>query len=205
MTPWQAWLSDVSRYAHSAPIPLAEHALNRAAREFMRRTRAWMLWLEPEINSTSREFFIPLPVRTDLVRIEQATIGANPVPVQSYRLERSDWTRHSGGSIAVVSGDLLSFTLTGVNANPSEPVQIQASLMPSVRSEGLPDELAARFREAIAAGAIADLLLTPNTKFFSPDLAAVFRSDFERWVNSHCVDAFRGHTNQVPRSTVKWC
>jgi hypothetical protein len=48
-------------------------------------------------------------------------------------------------------------------------------------------------------------MLTPNTEFFNPNLAAAARMAFDQGISVASVDAYRGHTNQVPRASVKWC
>ena len=46
--------------------------------------------------------------------------------------------------------------------------------------------------------------MTPETPYFKPDLAAVANQAFEQAINTVTVDAYRGHTNEVPRARPKW-
>jgi hypothetical protein len=165
-----------------------------------------MEWLEPEASSEGAriEYFFALPSRTEVVRIERATRNGQAVPVNSYRMEPADWTRHDHAEHSIISRDLVSFVMTGLSGE-GDVIQLQASLMPRVDAAGITSDLAGRYREAIAAGAKAELMLTPDTAFYMPDLAQAFRAEFDRAINAHCVDVFRGHTNQVPRANVKWC
>jgi hypothetical protein len=206
MTPWSAWLPEIARYARTAPVPVIEHAVCRAAREFLRRTRAWIEWLEPQVTRAGpRQLYdFALPAKAELLRIERATRNGNPFDVTSYRLESVDWERNENGAQSLISGDLQTFTLTGVQGE-GDVLQVQVSLLPRHDAAGVPDRIARRYLEAIAFGAKAELLMVPDTQFYRPDLAAGARADFEAAINGHAVDAFRGSTNQVPRAHVRWC
>lgn len=207
MATWDVFFPDVLVHATMAPDPLVRHALCRASREFFRRTRAWTEWLDAATATgvPGQEFDFDLPNQTEIVRIEQATKSGKPLTVQSYKQLAADWTKHpdeaeSGQSL--VSRDLVTFNLLGT---VSGSVQVQASLMPSVRASGLPDHLANHYMEAIAQGAKGILLLTPDTEFYKPDLAGVAKAMFEQAIGTHSFDAFRGHTGHVPRARLRLC
>lgn len=205
MKTWDAWFPDVLVHAPSAPDPLVRQALCRASREFFRKTRAWVEWLDNEATATgvsSTHAFV-LPTESELLRMEQATADGNPAHVQSFRQRTADWTRHEGGPQAVISRDLVNVELVGGIA-AGVKVQVQASLIPALDATGLPDHLANHFHEAIAEGAKAIVLMTPG-EFFRPDVASVSQSAFMSAINSHAVSAYLGHTSEVPRARVKWC
>lgn len=197
-------MADVLAHVPGAPDPLVRQALCRSAREFLRRTRAWCEWLEPAATVAQGEYDFDLPPQADLVRIERATLDGAPLAVQSYRQVPRDWTRGDGADQSLVSADMVTFRLTGL-VTPGQRVQVQAALMPSATAAGVPDHLADRYLEPIAEGAKAQLMLTPNTSFYSADLAAVARMQFEAAVATHAVDVFRGHTNLTPRRRPLWC
>ena len=204
MTPWSAWFPDVLLHAPGVPDPTAEHAIARSAREFLRRTRAWVEWLDPfsATEARAQEADFDLPTRSEVVRIERATRNGDSIEVRSYRELEADWTRH-GDAQEVVSRDLRILTLTGAWA-AGEQVQVQVSLMPAINATGLPDEIAQRHFEAIAEGAKARLLATPAASFYNKAEAARATAAFESAVNKTAVDAWRGHTNNMPRATVRW-
>lgn len=205
-TTWDAWLPDVLVHATTAPDPLVRQALCRASREFFRRTRSWMQWLEPTSTNAGegQSYSFVLPAESQLVRVEQATANKMPLPIESFRQIDHDWLEHPQGERMLVTQDLKQYALVGSFAS-AETVQVQVSLMPQMAATGIPDYLAERHLEAIAEGAKAILLLTPSTEFYRPDLAAASRIMFERAIGLASFDAYRGHTNQVPRARVKWC
>lgn len=206
MKTWDAWFPDVMVHATSAPDPLVRLALCRASREFFRKTRAWVEWLDAETTSTNagEEHDFDLPTQTELLRVEQATADGRPLAVSSYRQRPADWVRHTqGGGQGVISRDLVSFYLVG-GLQAGAKVQVQASLIPTLNATGLPDHLGNRFFEAITEGAKSILLMTPGD-FFKPELAALSQAVFMGAINSHAVDAYKGHTAEVPRARPKWC
>jgi hypothetical protein len=206
MTTWDAWFPDVTVHATTAPDPLVRQAICRASREFFRRTRAWMQWLDPIATTAGEgeEYAFVLPAESQIVRVERATTNGRPLPIESFRQIPVDWLRHPEGQRAIVTQDLQQYALVGLFA-ASESVQVQVSLMPQPGATGIPDDLADRHLEAIAEGAKSILFLTPNTEFFRPDLAGAARLLFEQGIGAASIDAYRGHTNQVPRASVKWC
>lgn len=206
MAAWDFWFSRVKLHAPDAPDPLVNQALIDASRDFFQRSRAWMEWLDPAVSQagTGIEYDFDLPSQTELVRIERATRNGNPLVVQSYRQKSRDWMRDQGGEQALVSRDMLSFALTG-NFPAGDEIQVQVSLMPSLRAAGIPDYLATRYLIPIAEGAKAILLLIPGTGFYQPELAVMSRRTFDQQISEAAMAAYRGHTNQVPRLSVNWC
>lgn len=205
MSNWSFWFQEVLPHAPGAPDPMVEHAVGRAAREFFRRTRAWMEWLDPLTSdeATAQEQDFELPTRTEVVRIERATRNGSWLEVRSYREHDADWTRY-GAAAELVSRDLRVLTLTGSWAS-GDQVQVQVSLMPATDATGIPDDLARRYLEAIAEGAKARLLLTASTPFYDRAEGRAAAARFEQAIGAHAVDAWRGHTNNTPRATVRWC
>lgn len=205
MATWDQWFPMVLVHAPTAPDPLVRQALCRAAREFMRRTLAWMEWLEATKTAAGigMEYDFELPTQTELVRVDGATVSGVPLDVQSYRQAVRDWTAHPDAGRSLVTRDMATFTLQGSFA-ASESVQVKACLMPTIAATGIPDHLASRYWEAIGEGAKSILLLTRGD-FYQPDLAAVAKGEFQNAIAEHAVDVHRGGTAQTPRSRPKWC
>lgn len=206
MASWETWFSRVRTHAPDVPDPLLVQALIDASREFFKESRAWMEWLDPAESrqGVSIEYDFDLPAQTEMVRIEQATRNGRPLVVKSYREPRKDWTRDPDMERCLVTRDLLTYVLTG-DFPAGDVIQVQASLMPSERASGIPDHMATRYRTAIAEGAKALVLMTPDTNYYKPDQAALARAQFDSQIGSARFEAFRGLSNAVPRATPKWC
>lgn len=206
MKTWDAWFPLVMVSAPSAPDPLVRQALCQAARDFFRRTYAWVEWLESQAasdGSQATQHDFDLPTQAEVLRIEKATANGRPIEVAAFRQIDADPDLHLSGTRGVVSRDQASFqVLSGVGAG--EVVQVQASLMPVIGARGIPDHLGNRYFEPIADGAKAIVLMTKGD-FFDPDMAALSLASFERAIGSCAVDAYLGHTKSVPRAKLKWC
>lgn len=206
MTTWDFWFPDVLIHAMSAPDPLVRQALCRSAREFFTKSRAWTEWLEgtQTTQGASVEYDFEIPTQSQLLTIERATLDGNPLRVDSFRQRTSDVATNQQGDKALVSSDLASFFLAGEYAGGSR-VQAFVTLIPSLLATGIPNHLANRHMEAIAEGAKAILLMTPDTDFYKPELAGIARSLFESAIANAGVRAFMGNTTQIPRARPKFC
>ena len=204
MATWDVWFPEVMPSAPTAPDPLVRQALCRAARQFMRRTKAWMEWLEAEQTQAGNgvEYEFALPAQTELLRVERATVNNRPFTITSYREWQRDWTQPGETERTLVTRDLVSFNLTGAfSANDT----VQVTLLPARNAPGIPDHLANRYLAAIAEGAKSDILMRPGTDYYNPELAGRAALLFEQAMDEHGVDVYRGHTSAVPRANPKWC
>lgn len=206
MKTWDAWFPFVMVHAPTAPDPLVRQALCQAAREFFRRTYAWVEWLESETASDGNQAMqhdFDLPMHAELLRIEKATSNGNPIAVSAFRQAEADPDLHATTDRGVASRDQASFQVFG-GVGVGELVQIQASLIPVIGAPGVPDHLGARYHEALAEGAKSILLMVKG-EFFDPDKAALSSAMFERAIGAAGVDSYLGHTKSVPRANPKWC
>jgi hypothetical protein len=203
---WSAFMPELMTFAHGCPIPVAESKARQAAIEFFRRTRAWVEWLDPvtSIASASAEYDMEPPSGADVIRIEQATIGGNQVPVASFRDVAQDWERQALSELQLVSRDLKTFRMGGTAA-AGLLIQVQAALIPSRTSTGIPDDLFEKYVDDIAHGARAKILSIPGTTFYNPDIFMLEQSAFESSIATKSVDAWRGLTKNTPRSRVNFC
>lgn len=202
---WDLWFPDVLVNATMAPDPLVRQAVCRAAREFLRTTKAWVEWLDASatVAGTGVEYDFDIPPQAELFRVDQATLNGTPLGVQSFRARNKDWTTDES-SKSLISRDQVTYTLVGL-FSAGDVVQVQATLIPTLKATGLPDFLANRYFEPIAEGAKAIVLMTLDTEFYKPDLAGMCRAKFVSAMNTHAVDAYLGHTTSVPRARPKWC
>lgn len=207
MTPWSAYFPDVLAHVPGAPDPIVEQSLCRAAREFFRRTRSWVQWLEPLTvqASQSAEYDFEVPDQAEVVRLERATRGGAALQVAAFRELEVDPATVGVTTPSMVSSDLRVFRLTGGSGTSvGEQVQAQVSLMPTPTATGLPDEIALRYLEPIVAGGRAVMLMIRSTTWHDPKAAAVARAEFESLIAQLAVSTFMSNTNVVPRARARW-
>lgn len=205
MALWSALYPDLTMFVPGCPDPVLEQEVRKAAREFFRRTRAWTQWLdEIPLSDKLREYDVDLPTGAEVVILEKATLNGRPIEASGYRALSADPIEHEGtGGLAVVSADRLTLLLTQA-AGKGDRLQVQASLMPTRTSTGIPDLLLSKHAEAIAEGAKHRLMRTPGP-LHRPIEAEEARVLFEAAVASASVSAWRGNTNVTPRARPKWC
>lgn len=192
--------------APNAPVPLIHLCLNRAARKFLRETRAWQEWLEPtEVSGEDfKEYSFEFPQGSELLRLERATANGKPLSIAHSRDLRSDPWRHAqAGCAYLVSTDPRGFTVGAQGSAGS--VQIYASLVPTTRATAVPDSVATLYHEAIREGAKAELLNTRGTDYYAPDQAAVSFALFQQSIDSAMTDVWQSNTPSGSRGRTSWC
>lgn len=190
--------------APKAPVPLIHLALNRAARSFLKATRAWQEWLEPTdvTGEVFSEYTFELPQGAELLRLERATLNARPLDVANARdLPADPRTSELRGKAYLVTTNLREFT---VRTGGAGKLQVYASLVLSLRGNILPDEVGTLYHEAIREGAKAELLNTEGTDYYKPDQAGVALAFFQRAIDDATTDVWRSNTSRGSRGRTSW-
>lgn len=204
MASWENWMPELVLAAPKAPVPLIHLALNRAARSFLKATRAWQEWLEPMdvTGEAFKEYTFELPQGAELLRLERATLNGRPLEVVNARdLPADPWQHELRGKAYLVTTNLREFT---VRTGGVGHLQGYASLMPSLRGNSVPDEVASLYHEAIRDGAKAELLNTEGTDYYKPDQAGVALALFQRAIDDASVDVWRSNTSRGSRGRASW-
>jgi hypothetical protein len=204
MASWENWMPELVLAAPKAPVPLIHLALNRAARTFLKATRAWQEWLEPTdvTGEAFAEYTFELPQGAELLRLERATLAGRPLEVAKARdLPADPWQHELRGKLYLVTTNLREFT---VRTGSVGRLQVYASLMPSLRGNSVPDEVASLYHEAIREGAKAELLATEGTDYYNPDQAGVALAFFTRAIDDATADVWRSNTSRGSRGRASW-
>ena len=146
MRPWMHFFPDVMPQVPAVAEPMAEHHTRRAAQEFCRRTRAWRETLDAVSTRAGVLCYdLELPPMAELVRLEGATLGCEPLV-----LDRSK----PGAHIYTPDGKELILSRA-----PGDGLQLVAtcSLKPGNQSPGIEDALFDLYADEIALGAVARL------------------------------------------------
>lgn len=203
MASWENWMPELVLAAPKAPVPLIHLAINRAARTFLKATRAWQEWLEPAdvTGEAFKEYTFELPQGAELLRLERATLNGRPLEVANARdLPADPWQHELRGKAYLATTNLSEFTVRAGGGS----LQVYASLMPSLRGNSVPDEVASLYHEAIREGAKAELLNTEGTDYYKPDQAGVALAFFQRAMDDASVDVWRSNTSRGTRGRVSW-
>ena len=205
MAIWQEFFPSVLPHVLGCSDPMLVQELRRSSQEFLRRTRAWKAWLDPQTTADgSVEYDLDIPFGSVVVRVEKANVSGASVEVLSAGAQLGDWAHGGAAANGLVSPDRTTFRLGSAQA-AGKSLSILVSLMPSERAVGIPDELYRQYADAIGHGAKARLMGTPGMPWTNVEMAAMNMGLFERAIHSVTVDAWRGHTNTSPRARVSWC
>ncbi|GHC72632.1 hypothetical protein GCM10007320_08640 [Pseudorhodoferax aquiterrae] len=146
MRPWKHFFPDVMPLVPAVAEPMAEHHIRRAAQEFCRRTRAWRETLDAVITRAGvRCYDLELPPMVELVRLESATLGCEPLELDKTK---------PGTHIYTPDGKELI-----LSRGPGDGLQlvVTCSLKPDNQSPGIEDALFDLYTDEIALGAVARL------------------------------------------------
>lgn len=205
MASWDNWMPELALAAPTAPAPLIHLCLNRAARKFLRVSRAWQEWLEPTeaTGEAFKEYNFELPQGAELLRLERATLNGWPLDVEHANDMPADpWTHAQKGRAYLTSQDLRNFTVSAHGGTGA--VQVYVSLIPGIRGNTVPDKVASLYHEAIRDGAKAELLNTSGADYYKPDQAAVALAFFNAAMDDATTDVWRSNTRSLPRRNPQW-
>ncbi|WP_448677186.1 hypothetical protein [Delftia acidovorans] len=148
------------------------------------------------------EYTFELPQGAELLRLERATLAGRPLEVAKARdLPADPWQQELRGKLYLVTTNLREFT---VRTGSAGRLQVYASLMPSLRGNSVPDEVASLYHEAIREGAKAELLATEGTDYYKPDQAGVALAFFQRAMDDATADVWRSNTSRGSRGRASW-
>lgn len=203
MKSWDSFYPDVLPSVIGCPDQVMNQALLRAAQEFFRRTNVWTLWLDTIRTAAHAEYDIPLESKTELVKLQRATLQGRPLTVTTPEALPADWqTSPSGLRSCVFTRDRKVLTLLPITST-NEFLRIEASLQPSNSATGISDEFFDLYVEAIAHGALARIQRLPSAGFYN--LQAAMDSDqlFKQAIGTVAIQQFRAFSSAAPRQKIK--
>jgi len=204
MARWADFHPDVLAHVAGCPEPLLNQELARAATAFFVRTKLWTAWLEPMATAGNLvSYALEPPEDAEIVALRKATLNGEVLPLASYRLVARNPERLRSGARALLGAEAATVTLLAVQP-PKSTLEVEAVLTVAANAQGLPDPLAARFREAIVAGARARLHRIPGP-LLQPEAARLAQAEFEHALDAEQARGWLGRIGQVPRARVAWC
>lgn len=185
-------------WAKGCPAPTAEQNLRLALREFCERTRLWRYTVIQEV--TCQDEIIACPSTATIHEIERAYWKpCETDDTQYYTLAPEQYVEVTPAQLAFNSGQPQKITTSvpgrvqlipfaagilrmTVCLKPRSEIDYGVTAGAAVQDEFnvCPEFLLIHHGETIAAGALARILLLPNTSFMNADLAAVKNSQAER-------------------------
>ncbi len=192
-TAWSAWYPFVLPLVIGCPDPTVDHALRQAAREFCRKSRAW---LEPQdafaAPGVTQRFDFDPPTMAEVIGVTRCTVAAADLAILSSADLPAGWPVKGGNdpddALIVISAEeymLYPAPAAGV------VVLLELCVMPTMVATGIGDLVFQRYADTVAAGAIARLCAMPKTAWFDADQVILNRAVFERGIASAANEVFR--------------
>jgi len=185
MTGWDVFFPLVMVEAPGCPEPTAAQYLRMTARDFCKRSRAWVQALAPVIaDGVASQFTIVLDPawQGELVRIVGATLNGKPLEVKSAAvLSRQPRPADCCGSL-LDQGD-GTYRIDRAPA-AGGTLLMHAALMPTFTADQCAAVLSTSYPQAIADGALGRLLALANVPFANPIRAMDCRASYEKQLHA---------------------
>lgn len=212
MTTWSSWLPDLLPQLPECPGITVEHEVRRAAQRFFSGSRAWNVTL-PAIPVEAAEDAVaiaPTDHEQDLVRVLQVWYDDNIIEATTGDVLASrfgdNWQNHIGAPIAYIQDSPGVLRLYPVPEARSESGLIaRIAVAPSDVSAGIPDNLAIAYRDELAMGAKARLMLHANKPWSAPEFGLKNESDFIAAINRANSSAATSFGKSRIASRPRWC
>ncbi|MBC3906208.1 hypothetical protein [Undibacterium umbellatum] len=202
MQNWESLYRDVSPYVSGCSELELDHALLRAAQHFFSRTRVWTLWLD-EINTSAgvMEYDLNLESKSELVRIERATLNAQRLTIQAEGRLPANWREYPNQAGVCQSIHTTDRKTVVLLPPPGDGLllQIQACLKPSNNAVGIENRFYDQYALAIATGAKSMLMLQPGMPFSNPSEGLRLESEFNGKMAAISIQNARGFSSHRPR------
>lgn len=173
------FLTKIMPYVPGCPEPTAFAGIIKAAQEFCERTRLWRDEDTFTLSPTSCNV-VCAPEGADLFEIENALLDGcrlEPISLSDLNKKYPQWremdtgqgqwiTQIEHGSVVVVPACRGTLRLS-------------TFLRPSDEADQLPDFMSKLYRQCIADGALAEILMLPGQPFTDPNRAQFYSMRFE--------------------------
>lgn len=182
----------------NAPNALIRQAVIDAAAEFCTRTNAWNEIQDAVLTSANNaDYELELPSGAQPLTIEDVWIGTErltPLPMRQLQLVLPAWQTAVGTPVYYNSEfDMLGFRVFPAPAASGLALRIRGSFTPTEASESLPDFMWTKYRETIASGAKARLLIAPeNMAWSNPKLGAYHQVLFDTGIADARIAVLHG-------------
>lgn len=191
----------VRPYVKDCPAILIETALTKAARKFCRRTLLWTVEKpELEIAADANRVRIPTTEGQNIIKVMSAKITGerdNLIPAGSLASLPSS-TRPKASHYASNNTQFIHF---GPVPDTAWTMDVEVAVMPAVGATEVPDDFEFLWGEAIASGAIAELMMEEGYNWYNPNAAAKHYADFDSGITDAINQRQMGHNTSQQVAT----
>lgn len=200
-------------YAPGCPEFVAERAVVDAAIEFCERSLILTRTLDPvsvqagealyELDGID-QLIVHMPVAAWYLAKPLTLLSEEQAPAPMFNQSIPGISQPLGEPRAIAMVDDTSFSCYPVPAESVvDAITVRAALRPADGATRLPDELYTHWRQEIAAGALASILLTVGQPYSNPNMAAVRDQLFRAGVNRARLASTRGSLPSVVQAELR--
>ena len=186
-----------------APAARVRQALIDAATEFCTRTHAWNEIQDAIlVSANNADYELELPSHAIPLTVEEVWAGSDrltPLTMTQLHLVLPDW-QSATGTPAYYNAevDMLGFRVFPAPAASGLKLRIRGSFAPTEASESLPDFMWTKYRETLASGAKARLLVaTESVAWSNPKLGAYHQTLFDSGIADARIAVLHGRVAGV--------
>ncbi len=194
------FLSKIMPHVPGCPEPTALAGIIKAAQEFCERTRLWRDEDTFTVTPTSCNV-VCAPEGADLFEIESASVDGNKLdPISLAELTRLHprWREFEVGQgqwvTQIEHGSVL------IVPRCRGTLRLSTFLRPAEDADQLPDFIPKHYKQCIADGALAEILMLPGQPFSDPSRAQFFSMRFENKLNELTNSTIKGQQRAPTRT-----
>lgn len=204
MTDFLTLAGRIKRHASACPTPTILAAIREAAIELCERGRVWKEEEDYIVAPGSiRDFSVTPPTNAEIISVEQVKYNSlNVPPISKSWLDKNwvGWEKEESNvpRYYYLAPDDDGFTVSIV-PKPSETltgISCELILRPSYDAAGMGTGILSRYRAALVAGALKEILSIADKPWTNFDLAKKNNYLFENGVASAISDNLKSFTNQ---------
>lgn len=205
MALWSSWFNDVLPEAPGALKPVVEHAIRRAAQEFFLRSKVWKTSVTLDLLAGEPVSSIDAGDSLAMVELLNASgVHLRLTDEDMQDLYGPEWRTATGpvtDLIVVLPGMLRAYPIPVADVS----FELLMSVQPGDNATGIPDDLAMRYRDAIAAGALSRLMLSPKKPYSDDARGQLKRAEFEAGIGQAYSDRASAFGTARIRRKTRWC
>ena len=197
--PLENALSFVLPYVNGCPPQTVIFHLRQAAIEFMRKTLAWQMQLDPVQSVVGQGVYaIPLPDDSRVVKILRYKLGTRYESSLLTPSQGRGYRDDDRGIEGIWSDDLTNFNVTPLPLKV-EPMTLTVALRPDERALEIPENIYEQYIQCIAYGAISTISDIPRQSFTDAGVAAAKGSQFRDEIASVAARVSKGSSSASGR------
>lgn len=202
MIPFTNWLPDVLPEAPNCPRVTAINAIRQAVITFCQHSRFWRHDMDPMTTVAGvRLYELDTPVQTRVVAVRALQLDSQPLTefnVDALDKEDAGWRSRQGLPARYSFQDPMTVLLDTIPL-AAGVLSATLALKPEQSAAGCDDILYEEYRDAIAAGALARLLMMPGKPWTDPNVASLKQTVFMSHADAAKVRADQAFASRARR------